>query len=280
MEQANWRGMLYYDVLWRKRHLTTRELRRVYANYYSYVFWAMVISILILLDFHGFAERISLAALSVYTISITVVTFSLYYLVTLAGIKISQRVDGFFLIFPIVGFFVTTVATYAVELGVSGYFGNGMSTQYALEKLPANVILTIVLETLYLTFVIPVALTTEPNPKVINDDTVGKAPNCNSITVSGHTFDCADFVWASSQDHYINVKTKETELLIRARMSDLVAQLSCRNGIQPHRSHWVAREAVVEMESFEGHKRLKLTDGTYIPIARGRISAVQEWLAS
>ncbi|HIP23845.1 MAG TPA: LytTR family transcriptional regulator [Rhodobacteraceae bacterium] len=273
--------MPFYDVLWRKRHLTIRELRAVYANYYSYVFWAMVISILILLDFHGFAERVSLGVLVVYTISIIAVTFSLYFLVTLAGIKISQRFDRFFLIFPIVGLCVTTIATYVVELGMSGYFGNGMSAEHALEKLPANIILTIVLETLYLTFVIPVALTSVgSNPNIRKSYTGGKGAKCKSITVSGHIFKCADFVWVSSQDHYLNVKTNDDETLIRARMSDLVAQLGCRNGIQPHRSHWVARESVVRMESVEGHKRLKLTDGSFIPIARGRISAVQEWLAS
>ncbi|NOR62957.1 MAG: hypothetical protein GQ535_10745 [Rhodobacteraceae bacterium] len=281
MEQADWRGMPYYDVLWRKRHLTTRELRAVYANYYSYVFWAMVISLLILLDLHGFAGKISLVALTVYTLSIIVVTFSLYFLVTLTGIKISQRFGGFFLIFPIVGVCVTTIATYVVELGMSGYFGNALSVEHALEKLPANIILTIVLETLYLTFVVPVAVSSNgSNPKIIKNHTDDTGASCKSIIVSGHTFKCAELISASSQDHYIIVKIKDDETLIRARMSDLIMQLNCRNGIQPHRSHWVAREAVVGMDSVDGQKRLNLIDGTFIPVARGRTAAVQEWLES
>ncbi len=281
MEQADWRGMPFYDVLWRKRHLTTRELHKVYANYYSYVFWAMVILLLILLDLHGFAEKVSLTALTVYTVSIIVMTFSIYYFISLAGIKLSQKFDRFFVIFPLVGFCAVTISTYVVEIGMSGYFGGGMSTEHAFEKLPANIILNIVLETLYLTFVIPVALNSHgASPKIAKNYSDGAGTICKSIIVSGHTFKCAELVSASSQDHYIIVKTENNETLIRARLSDIIAQLNCRNGIQPHRSHWVARESVVGIESVEGHKRLKMTDGSIIPIARGRITDVQEWLAS
>jgi len=279
LEQANWRGMPYYDVLWRKRHLTLRELRDAYANYYTYVFWAMVVALLVLLDLHGFAERVSLTALFVYTLSLAVVTVSLYVFVTFVGIKISKKHESFFVIYPIVGLILMTIATYLVEAGMSSTFGGGLSFENVIEKLPANLILNVVLETLYLTFVLPVAAGS------FFPEIAALAPTPNSqnikakmVVIAGHKFDSTDLVSLSSQDHYIAVKTQGGEQLIRARLSDVVEQLGNQDGIQPHRSHWVARKSVVEVENVEGQKRIKMTDGTNIPVARGRIASVQEWL--
>lgn len=277
LEQPIWRGMPFYDVFWRKRHLTQRELRAVYANYHTYVFWALIIVVIVLLDLHGFAERVSLTALVVYTVSISVTTFLLYFCASVVGIKLSQRYRRFFLIFPLVGFVAVIFATYFVELGMSAYFGSGMSLENATEKLPVNLILTLVLETFFLTFVMPTAMKASeirwktPQEKLDS--------SCTTITIAGKTYYCKDLISVSSQDHYVRIRTQNGEDLVRARLSDLVKNLGCQAGIQPHRSHWVPLRAVVGMASHNGHKTLELRDGSEIPIARGRMGDVQEWLA-
>ena len=278
VEQVAWRGMPYYDVFWRKRHLTRRELRSVYANYYTVVFWVLIISVLVLLDLHGFAERVSVAAQVVYTSSLAVLTFMLYYLFCEIGIKLSQRYVRFFLIFPLVGFASMTFATYFVEFGMSGYFGGRISLENAASKLPVNLILTLVVETFFLTFVLPVTYRSKKSV-AINDGSKAK-PACETFIVAGETYFCDQLVSVSSQDHYVRIQTKDNENLVRARLSDLIGQLNCQNGIQPHRSHWVARQAVVGMMTRDGHKCLKLRNGNTIPIARGRLVDVQEWLES
>ncbi len=276
MEQAAWRGMLFFDVFWRKRHLTQRELRAVYTNYYTYVFWALIIAVLVLLDMHGFAERISLAALVVYTISLSAITFSFYYYASVIGIKLSQRYQRFFLVFPLVGFVAVTFATYLVELGMSGYFGGEISLKEAAEKLPLNFILTLVLETFFLTFVMPTAINasdTEDQTSLPDAEATSK-----TITIVGKTYYCKALVSVSSQDHYVRIRTQDEENLVRARLSDMIGQLGRQNGIQPHRSHWVSRRAVVGLVSCKGHKFLELRDGSKIPVARGRMGDVQAWL--
>lgn len=276
VEQGAWRGMPYYDVFWRKRHLTRRELRAVYANYYTVVFWALIISVLVLLDLHGFAERVSVAAQVVYTTSLAVITFMLYFLFCEIGIKLSQRYVWFFLIFPLVGFVSMTFATYLMEFGMSGYFGGRISLENAASKLPVNLILTLVAETFFLTFVLPM---TSRSKKYIAIDAEAKAkPLCETFIVAGETYFCDQLVSVSSQDHYVRIQTKDSENLVRARLSDLINQLSCQSGIQPHRSYWVARQAVAGMVARDGHKCLELHNGNTIPIARGRLVDVQEWL--
>ena len=278
MEQAEWRGMPYFDVFGRKRHLTQRELHGVIFSSYTYIFWVLIISVFVVLDLHSFAARVSMAALVVYTVSITMITFMGYYFACEAGLKLSCRYSRFFMIFPLLGFVSATLTTYGVELVMSGVFGDGMSIEHAAEKLPINLALTLMLETLYLTFVLPIA------DKIYKAKRRGRAPSskptCDTLTIAGKTFYCADLVSVSSQDHYVKVKTRGGEELIRARLSDLTAQLDCQNGIQPHRSHWVTRGSVVKMAAQGGGKCLELVDGSHVPVARGRIADVREWLES
>ncbi len=276
MEQAVWRGMPCFDVFWRKRHLTQRELRTVYTNYYTYIFWVLIISVLVLLDLHGFAERVSLTALVTYTTAISGITFLFYYFASAVGIKISQRFPRFFLIFPLVGFAAVTFTTYFVELGMSAIFGNGMSLENAAEKLPLNFVLTLVLETFFLTFVMPTAISSGDGEKKPHE--AGSEAARDTITVLGKTYYYKDLISVSSQDHYVRIKTRQAEDLVRARLSDLIGQLGCENGIQPHRSHWVSRQAVVGMVTKDGNKCLELHDGSDIPVARGRVKAVRAWL--
>jgi DNA-binding LytR/AlgR family response regulator len=169
-----------------------------------------------------------------------------------------------------------TISTYAVELGMSSIFSDGLSVEHAAEKLPVNLILNVVFETLYITFVLPVAISSLKTESMAEPD--AQVAECKNLTIAGKIFLCADLVSVSAQDHYVLVRTGAGETMMRARLADLIGQLNCRNGIQPHRSHWVTRDAVAEMVSQEGHKLLKMKDGSLIPIARGRVVDVRRWL--
>lgn len=268
--------MPYYDVFWRKRHLTWRELHVAYTSYYAYVFWTFAIALMVLLDLHGFAERVSLIALVSYSVSLIIVTVSLYAIGSWLGLKLSKKYSWFVMIYPLLGFAAVTISTYIVELGMSGHFRGAMSTEFAAEKLPVNIILTLVLETFYITFVSPIALHFDGRPK---PRPLSYAKNtCTTLTVAGKIFECDQLVSVSSQDHYVKVKSDDGETLLRARLSDLIPQLDCQDGIQPHRSHWVSRRSVVEIASQSGKNILILHDGSKIPIARGRMVDVQAWL--
>nr|WP_245216288.1 LytTR family DNA-binding domain-containing protein [Sagittula salina] len=81
-----------------------------------------------------------------------------------------------------------------------------------------------------------------------------------------------------AQEHHVHVTLDGQRLTHRARLSDIVAQTAPEDGIQPHRSWWVARHVARELER-DGQKHvLRLDDGTRVPVARSRLPEVRDWL--
>jgi len=80
----------------------------------------------------------------------------------------------------------------------------------------------------------------------------------------------------SSEDHYIRVHTDHGEELILMRLSDALKELSEADGLQTHRSWWVARVGVAESISKDGKHSLRLQTGTVAPISRSFSKAVRE----
>ena len=81
-----------------------------------------------------------------------------------------------------------------------------------------------------------------------------------------------------AREHHVHVVLDRTTITQRARLSDIVAQTEPDDGIQPHRSWWVAAR-VARGLSRDGQKHvLKLDDGTSVPVARSRLTEVREWL--
>ncbi len=80
----------------------------------------------------------------------------------------------------------------------------------------------------------------------------------------------------SMQDHYVDVRTDKGGGLVLMRFADAVAESEGVDGLQIHRSHWVARDAVAEAVRRDGKLFLRLTDGTELPVSRSFQSAVKE----
>lgn len=52
------------------------------------------------------------------------------------------------------------------------------------------------------------------------------------------------------------------------RLSDAIAELEGLEGAQTHRSWWVARDAIVDVERGDGRAVLKLKSGIEVPVSR------------
>jgi DNA-binding LytR/AlgR family response regulator len=82
------------------------------------------------------------------------------------------------------------------------------------------------------------------------------------------------------EDHYVRAHTPSGSALVLMRMRDAVAELDGMEGLQVHRSWWVAR-AAVEGEVQDGRNvRLKLKSGLEAPVARNSVPALRAagWL--
>jgi len=78
-----------------------------------------------------------------------------------------------------------------------------------------------------------------------------------------------------SEDHYLRVYTDRGSELILMRLSDAIRELVAVEGIQTHRSWWVARQGVSEFSGKNGKYKLLLKCGTQASVARTRIKEIR-----
>lgn len=79
-----------------------------------------------------------------------------------------------------------------------------------------------------------------------------------------------------AQDHYLKVVTGRGSALILLRMNEAVEELANVAGLQVHRSHWIALNAVTAHRREKGRDLLILSDGAEVPVSRSNRAAAQE----
>jgi hypothetical protein len=76
-----------------------------------------------------------------------------------------------------------------------------------------------------------------------------------------------------SELHYIHVQTTEGKALVLYSLRDAATAL-VGSGFQPHRSYWVAYDAIRSFERKGRRGELMLVDGWRIPVSRRQLDAV------
>ena len=84
-----------------------------------------------------------------------------------------------------------------------------------------------------------------------------------------------------AEDHYVRVYTPAGNDLVLHRFSDAVAELDGIDGLQVHRSWWIARAAVDDVVRRERKIFLKLGNGLEVPVSRRFVPDLREagWLS-
>jgi hypothetical protein len=77
-------------------------------------------------------------------------------------------------------------------------------------------------------------------------------------------------------DHYVEVTTDRGTELLLLRLSDAIAETEGVPGLQVHRSHWVALDAVRRAVRRGGRWMLELETGGEVPVSRSSIAAARE----
>jgi DNA-binding LytR/AlgR family response regulator len=78
------------------------------------------------------------------------------------------------------------------------------------------------------------------------------------------------------EDHYVDIVTDRGKALVLMRLADAMRETGNVAGLQIHRSHWVARDAVVRTHRSDGRVLLELSNGLRLPVSRGFLPAVKE----
>lgn len=86
----------------------------------------------------------------------------------------------------------------------------------------------------------------------------------------------ADLYAISSEDHYLRVHTSVGEELILMRLADAVRELAGADGLQVHRSWWVATAAIRDERRVDGRSLLVLANATEVPVSRSYRTQAKE----
>jgi hypothetical protein len=84
-----------------------------------------------------------------------------------------------------------------------------------------------------------------------------------------------DLVSISVRDHYVDVRTSHGQVSLLMRFGDAMAEAAPVDGVQVHRSHWVAWDAIAAVENAGGRMVLRLKRGETIPISRSHREKLQ-----
>ena len=82
------------------------------------------------------------------------------------------------------------------------------------------------------------------------------------------------------EDHFVDVVSANGKARLRMRFRDAVREMEPAEGFVVHRSHWVARSAIVGQRVEAGRMFLKLVDGEEVPVSRRYRQTVEMTLAS
>jgi hypothetical protein len=84
----------------------------------------------------------------------------------------------------------------------------------------------------------------------------------------------------SDEDHYLRVHTSAGETMILMRLADAIRELAVLEGLQTHRSWWVARQGLADVSKDDGKVTLKLKSGVDAPVSRANLKVVKDagWL--
>jgi hypothetical protein len=82
-------------------------------------------------------------------------------------------------------------------------------------------------------------------------------------------------LYLSMQDHYVDVHTDKGGTLVLLRLADAIREAGPVAGLQIHRSHWVALDAVAGTQRKDGKLLLKMRDGAALPVSRSALAAVR-----
>lgn len=80
----------------------------------------------------------------------------------------------------------------------------------------------------------------------------------------------------SMEDHYVRAHGERGTTLLLLRLRDAIEELSGLDGLQVHRSWWVAGNAIERLERHGRRVSLVLTNGTKVPVAQAYLEAVRQ----
>lgn len=89
-----------------------------------------------------------------------------------------------------------------------------------------------------------------------------------------------DVIALQMEDHYVRVHTHNGSTLVHMPLNQAITRFATAEGLRTHRSWWVARHAVGQVDGSPRAMRLQLLNGLSVPVARSAVTTLREagWL--
>lgn len=78
------------------------------------------------------------------------------------------------------------------------------------------------------------------------------------------------------EDHYVRVHSTERTEMLLLRLSDAIKEIEPLDGMQVHRSWWVARDAILASKRDGRNLRLSLSGGLEVPVSRAYVTKLKQ----
>lgn len=98
------------------------------------------------------------------------------------------------------------------------------------------------------------------------------------VEINGETVDLSGLLYLKAAEHYVELVYDRASQLVRTSLRDVIERLHPDHGVQPHRSYWVNRDAIVGLNRRKGAQFLVLSNGDEIPVSRHRRADVGQWV--
>ena len=107
-----------------------------------------------------------------------------------------------------------------------------------------------------------------PDPMESGSGTSGEAPGARSLVALMDSDKRGPLLAIGSEDHYVRLYSDRGDSLVAMRFADAVAAPAANEGMQVHRSWWVATDAVETVSRAGEGLQLTLCNGLTVPVSR------------
>lgn len=181
---------------------------------------------------------------------------------------VSLRPDAPIYLQLLVGAFVAAISVTALLLLADLIWGDGGSWYEWLWLY--GLVLVIALAVTFVIYLVQQAFSSEVSPAG-----EASAPIARFLQRLPRKYHAATLYAVSSEDHYLRVHTNLGETLILMRLADAVRELAGSDGLQVHRSWWIARAGIADETRENGRPVLILASGVSVPVSRSFVAAVR-----
>ena len=82
----------------------------------------------------------------------------------------------------------------------------------------------------------------------------------------------------SAQDHYVEIATPKGAHLERITIKKAIELVPESSGLQVHRSHWLAYNAILDLEKTGERYAVLLRNGTKLPVGKSKVQGLENYL--